>query len=295
RQLFAMRQASPNIWRLVDNQEPLAEAALATAVPNLRLITAPEIAHDSDQATILRRIRFIRALRYIDAEYVLLDFGPRTDLRELSYFLTADLNLVVSTPEPTAMENLAKFIKSVVKQKLQLAVESLSRGGGMGEWGTDEKATLLQQTVSYLHRHGIPAEELMRRVAGSFSLRVLFNQVTDDKYRKDMNLLNSYLSHEVGVSAEIAGAIPFDPAIRAAIRANRLFALDPATPVMRRMDEIVHSLCEIRNTEPAAYQPRETRAREIDSSQLLCGAWCPAWGECNFQNPGDLCPVKNMN
>ena len=135
----------------------------------------------------------------------------------------------------------------------------------------------------------------MRRVAGSFSLRVLFNQVTDDKYRKDMNLLNSYLSHEVGVSAEIAGAIPFDPAIRAAIRANRLFALDPATPVMRRMDEIVHSLCEIRNTEPAAYQPRETRAREIDSSQLLCGAWCPAWGECNFQNPGDLCPVKNMN
>jgi len=183
----------------------------------------------------------------------------------------------------------------VVKQKLQLAVESLSRGGGMGEWGTDEKATLLQQTVSYLHRHGIPAEELMRRVAGSFSLRVLFNQVTDDKYRKDMNLLNSYLSHEVGVSAEIAGAIPFDPAIRAAIRANRLFALDPATPVMRRMDEIVHSLCEIRNTEPAAYQPRETRAREIDSSQLLCGAWCPAWGECNFQNPGDLCPVKNMN
>jgi flagellar biosynthesis protein FlhG len=295
RQLFAMRQASPNIWRLVDNQEPLAEAALATAVPNLRLITAPEIAHDSDQATILRRIRFIRALRYIDAEYVLLDFGPRTDLRELSYFLTADLNLVVSTPEPTAMENLAKFIKSVVKQKLQLAVESLSRGGGMGEWGTDEKATLLQQTVSYLHRHGIPAEELMRRVAGSFSLRVLFNQVTDDKYRKDMNLLNSYLSHEVGVSAEIAGAIPFDPAIRAAIRANRLFALDPATPVMRRMDEIVHSLCEIRNTEPAAYQPREMRAREIDSSQLLCGAWCPAWGECNFQNPGDLCPVKNMN
>jgi flagellar biosynthesis protein FlhG len=295
RQLFALRQASANIWRLVDQQESLAPAAMATAVPNLRLITAPETAHDADKATILRRIRFIQALRHIDAEYVLLDFGPRTDLRELNYFSTADLNLIVSTAEPTALENLAKFIKSVVKQKLQLAIESLTYDRGSMSLGYDENGSLVEQAINILRQHGIPAEEMMRRIAGSFSLRVLFNQVTDERFRKDMNLLNSYLAHETGVGAEIGGAVPFDPAIRAAIRANKLFALDPASPVMRRMDEIVRSLCQIKNQEPAQYELKQVQARELDGTALICGTWCPAWGECNFQNPGDVCPVKNMN
>lgn len=295
RQLFGLRQASPNLWRLVDTQQPLSAAALPTPVANLRLITAPETAHDADQATILRRIRFIRALRALDAEYVLLDFGPRTDLRELSYFSTADLNLVVSTAEPTAMENLAKFVKSVAKQKLQLAVESLSPGGSALSSGEQEERPLVELAADHFARLGIPAGEMMRRVAGSFTLRVLFNQVSDEQYRKEMHLLNSYLDHEVGVRAEIGGALPFDPVIRSAIRANRLFALDPATPVMRRVDEIIHALCQVKNQMPARYELKRTTAREIDGSALICGTWCPAWGECNFQNPGDVCPVKNMS
>ncbi|HOT96148.1 MAG TPA: P-loop NTPase [bacterium] len=295
RQLFALRQASPNIWRLVDGQQALSEAALPTSVPNLRLITAPETAHDADQATILRRIRFIRALRSLDAEYVLLDFGPRTDLRELSYFSTADLNLVVSTAEPTALENLAKFVKSVAKQKLQLAVESLSPSRSALQSGEREETPLVEMAAARFKQLGISADEMMRRVAGSFSLRVLFNQVTDDHYRKEMHLLNTYLAHEVGVRAEISGAVSFDPVIRAAIRANRLFALDPTTPVMRRIDEIIHGLCQVKNQPPARYELKRTTAREIDGSALICGTWCPAWGECNFQNPGDVCPVKNMS
>jgi flagellar biosynthesis protein FlhG len=295
RQLFDLRQASPNIWRLVDSQQSLSKASLATQVPNLRLITAPELAHNADDANILRRIRFIRALRYLDAEYVLLDFGPRTDLRELTYFLAADLNLVVSTAEPTAMENLAKFIKAVIKQKLQLAVDSLSSGSSTRMFTGDDETPLVQQAMSHLRQVQIPAEEMMRRVTGSFSLRVLFNQVSDDHYRKDMGLLNSYLAHEVGLGAEIGGALPFDPAIRAAVRANKLFALDPAAPVMRKMDEIIHSLCQIKNQEPASYKLKQTPARSIDASALICGTWCPAWGDCNFQNPGNVCPVKNMN
>ncbi len=295
RQLFDLRQASANIWRLVDDEQSLAPAALPTFVPNLRLITAPEIAHDAEGATILRRIRFVRSLRRLDAEYVLLDFGPRTDLRELNYFLTADLNLVVSTAEPTAMENLAKFIKSIVKQKLQLAVESLSAGNGSLMFSADEEMPIVQQAMNQLRGLGVPAEEMMRRIAGSFSMRVLFNQVSDEHYRKDMGLLNAYLGREVGLGAEIGGAMPFDPAIRAAVRANKLFALDPASPAMRRMDEIVRTLCQIKNQEPAAYEFKETPARQIDASALICGSWCPAWGDCNFQNPGKVCPIKNMN
>ncbi|HNW58552.1 MAG TPA: P-loop NTPase [bacterium] len=295
RQLFALRQASPNIWRLVDEHHSLAPAALPTSVPNLRLITAPETAHDADQATILRRIQFIRALRHLDAEYVLLDFGPRTDLRELNYFSTADLNLVVSTAEPTALENLAKFVKAMAKQKLQLALDSLSASGSAEPFDDADTATLVEQAAARIEALGIPAAELMRRISGSFTLRVLFNQVTDDHYRKDMNLLNSYLAHEVGLGAEIGGAIPFDPAIRAAIRANRLFALDPATPVMRHMDAIIHTLSQIKNHAPEQYEFKPAPARDIDGSALICGTWCAAWGECNFQNPGDVCPVKNLN
>lgn len=296
RQLFGMRNSSPNIWDLVDQGDSLAKAALPTSVENIRLITAPEYGHDAEEATILRRINFVRALRKLDAEYVLLDFGPRTDLRELGYFLTSDLNLVVTSPEPTALENLSKFIKTIVKQKLQLAVDSLCQRGQNEPFVQNEQTPLLHQAIVHMQALDLPAEELMRRIVGSFNLRIIFNQVTDQTYLKDMKLLNLHLEQQVGFQLMLAGAIPFDMALRQAVRSNSLIQLSPASSMTcHHVAKMCDDLLDCKNRVPAAFELKQVRVAQIDAATLICGNWCPAWGECNFQNPGNVCPVKNMN
>ena len=294
RQLFSLRRSSPDIWTLLAENQPIRTAALATSVPNLRLITAPEQMHHADRVNILHHIRFISALRHLDADYVLLDFGPRTDLHELGYFHTADLNLIVSTAEPTAMENLSRFIKTVLKHKWLLVLNSLNAAGSDRFDEVEGSTPLIQQMMDHFIKMQIPAEEMMRRVMGSFSLRVLFNQVRDAHFQPQMKLLNAYLQHEIGLAVEIAGVVPYDAAIHTAIRVNRLFSLAADLPIMQRIDHLVHDLCRIKNQQLLAYQRAEA-AVVRDDSALMCGVWCSAWGDCNFQDPGHICLVKNLN
>lgn len=295
RQLFGLQKASPNIWRLIDKKAPLSAAALATPVRNLRIITAPEFTHDATDATVVRRIAFVSALRHLDADYVLLDFGPRVDHRELGYFLASDLNIVASTSEPTSMENLSRFIKSILLQQLQLACDGLGgRGLSLGEVMVEGRP-MVEQALELMRENNFPAEEMMRRVMGSLSLRVLFNQVQSDDYRKQMRLLNKHLTRETGLGVEIAGALPYDPVIRAALRANKLFALDPDSAVMRQMAEITHRLRLARREEPGHFALKGVAAHDVDPGLLFCGTWCQDWSICNFRSPGQVCPVKNLN
>ena len=29
-------------------------------------------------------------------------------------------------------------------------------------------------------------------------------------------------------------------------------------------------------------------------NHLICGVWCPAWGDCEFITPGNICIVKEL-
>ncbi|GEM_PF-583146 len=296
RQIFGMRESSPNLWPLVDNGEGLYKAALPTQVENIRLITAPEYGHNAEESTILRRINFVRALRKLDAEYVLLDFGPRTDTRELAYFLTSDLNLVVTSPEPMALENLSKFIKNIVKQKLQLAIDSLSQTGSGESFVQNADTPLIHQALQHMRHLDLPAEELMRRIVGSFNLRIIFNQISDGDFLKDMKLLNLHLEREVGFQLLLAGAIPFDRGIRQAVRTNALTHLTPAAnATCQRIQQICEQLIDSHNRIPHLFELKPLRTAPVDASTFICGTWCTSWGVCNFQAPGNVCPVRNIN
>ena len=95
-----------------------------TPIENLRLIAATRPNLANPQPNHARRVRFIRALRGISADFVLLDLGAGTDAAVMDYFMVCDDGIVVVAPEPTSVENAYAFMRAAFYRRLRLSMIS---------------------------------------------------------------------------------------------------------------------------------------------------------------------------
>jgi flagellar biosynthesis protein FlhG len=90
----------------------IGDVLVKTPVENLWLgagvvkdLAAPNFKHSQKQ-------RMIRSLKHLDFDAVLLDLGAGTSYNVLDFFAAADCGILVTLPEPTAVENCYRFLKS---------------------------------------------------------------------------------------------------------------------------------------------------------------------------------------
>ena len=109
---------------MANREEDLRKLALETPIPNLRLVAGTHGHLSGAQPDEVRRVRLIRALRQLDADWVILDLGPGLQSATLDYFLVADAGLLVLNPEPGSVENAYAFLRAAFYRRLRQAVVS---------------------------------------------------------------------------------------------------------------------------------------------------------------------------
>jgi len=68
-----------------------------------------------------QKLRLLQHLRRLDADLVLLDLGAGTSFNTIDFFIHADESLAVALPEPGAIENLYRFLKTAFYRSLKRA------------------------------------------------------------------------------------------------------------------------------------------------------------------------------
>ncbi len=90
-----------------------------TPIPGLRLL--PQ-GYDFGKSTPLRpgrKPRWASKLRQQDVDYVLLDLGTGTTPSSLDLFLGADLGLLVTAPDPPAVEGAYRFCRALFQRRMR--------------------------------------------------------------------------------------------------------------------------------------------------------------------------------
>ena len=67
----------------------------------------------------MKKMRLIKAIGNIDADYIILDLGGDMSLNSLDFFLQADYGIVVTTPESASYMSSYHFIKEALYRKLR--------------------------------------------------------------------------------------------------------------------------------------------------------------------------------
>ena len=100
----------------------LEEAAIETPVPGLRLILGALGEVSAAQTTATQRGQLMEAIRKLKADVVILDLAAGMNRSTIDFFVQADEHLLVTTPEPTAIENAYGFLRAALHRRMSLAM-----------------------------------------------------------------------------------------------------------------------------------------------------------------------------
>jgi flagellar biosynthesis protein FlhG len=209
---------------VAQREDDLGKLLVDTPVSGLQLIAGTQANLGDAQPNHLRRVRLMRALRRLDADFVLVDLGAGTHSSVLDYFLVGGEGLIVLQPEPTSVENAYSFLRAAFYRRLRLAMvghgvrklvtEAMDQGN---ERGMRTPLDLLREVESLDPQEGGRFVETMR----SFRPRLVVNGVRTAEDVKLGFAVVSVCRKYFGIEAEYLGYVNNDEAARRSIAARQ--------------------------------------------------------------------------
>src|SRR5512145_1851571 len=195
-----------------------------TPIANLRILAATHGNLGMSQPGQAERVRLMRQLRELDADFVLLDLGAGTHPAVIDYFMIGEAGIVVITPEPTSIENAYAFLRAAFYRRLQLAMLS-HRVRDVVALAMDERnergirtpLDLLREVRAIDPAEGARFLETMR----AFRPRLVVNEVRTAEDVKLGFSVRSVCRKFFGIELEYLGYVNHDEAARRSVRSRR--------------------------------------------------------------------------
>jgi len=122
--LLGIKPSHPDLGDFLTGAVPSLEgAAVETPYRKLRLVKGSENILFIANVAHYRKLRLLRQIRQLQAPNVILDLGTGSSFNTLDFFLSANPGVVVTTPEPTSIENTYLFLKSCIMRVLKLYMD----------------------------------------------------------------------------------------------------------------------------------------------------------------------------
>jgi flagellar biosynthesis protein FlhG len=206
----------------------LDKVAIETPVPGLRLILGALGHTGKAETTAEQRTQLLRAVRKLPADLVIFDLAAGTDRSTIDFFLEADEGFLVTTPEPTAIENAYAFLRAAFYRQLaQELADSPARDvirvamDQRNERGIRTPADLLHE-IDRID----PAEgQRFRRLIERFHPHLVVNQVRDTEEVKMGFSIRSVCKKYFGIDVDYAGYICFDDNVWRSVKERRPLVL----------------------------------------------------------------------
>ncbi|MFH1223743.1 MAG: P-loop NTPase [Pseudomonadota bacterium] len=201
--------------------DSLDKLVVETPIKNLGLISGAQDVLDIANIKYTQKQRFLSKLSSLTADHVILDLGAGTGFNILDFFLASELGIITLVPEPTSIENVYRFIKSVFYRKLRMLettmnikqmVESIMNQRVQN--GINTPADLLAKIKDM---DAVAGEKVALEMA-SLSPKLIINMV---RSQTDIELgyaVSSVCRKYFGIETELLGYIEYDNSVWQSVR-----------------------------------------------------------------------------
>lgn len=159
--------------------------------------------------------RLLRSLAAIDTDVLLIDVGAGTSFHALDFFMYSDIQLCVTSPEPTAIMDFYTFLQLATIRK---ALGSFLAQGEVGTMLRENSFDSLQQLFETAEAISPGAKQIAQLALHTFNPLLIVNKVgagTKINLLKLRKLAQKYL----GIYLPDLGEIPYDEQVGASLKA----------------------------------------------------------------------------
>jgi len=217
-----------------------------TGIPNLKLISGAKDMIGMANLTYGQKVKILNNIRKLNYEYILIDLGPGTSFNILDFFLISHSGILITSPEPTSIENTYRFMKSLLFRYLrnevsQKVVRSLiDKGVRQREGHTFETVFDLLDVIERLEpRLGTTIEKYL----SDLDIKLIVNQARTTRDRMIAKNLALAAKKYFGIPIDFLGSVSYDSSIREGLlQREPLTAYYPYSKAFEELIEITQKI-----------------------------------------------------
>lgn len=291
-------------------RETLHDIVVDTPIENLKLISGACGTLGIANPKYSQKQKLIRDLRNLPGDYVIMDLGAGSSLNVIDFFLAVDEGIIVTTPEPMALQESFDFIKLCLIRKLQQAFknepEILST---LAIDGLNNLTQFTKPIADLLEDARTSSSEIADRIeqeVDSFRPRLILNMVMEPDEIKEGMSMKTAAADLLAIDLDYVGYLEFDESLRQSIKDLRPFIMhNPRSVASRSIAKIItikflkqnrleSAIKNWRMRRTIQSQSRENPQESEKSSDTICSHNCFYWDDCEFQNGGLPCRIRHL-
>jgi len=272
---------------------------------NLRILIGTGDLLEISNLRYHQRMRFIRHLMDIDADFVILDLGAGSSYNVLDFFLTADIGLVLVNPDILSILDSYNFVKKAFYRKIMQTfkvhkgVLELIKDSAHAE--QHKSPSVIEDLVNKVTQLDAPTGEKMRKFLRKFRPTLLINGI-DNSEDETKSLAVMIAAQELlSIDMDYFGAVHKDDEnIPKSIEAQTPFIrCCPESQASKDLVTIINkkllNLGKFKSMREKRKMSKIVKQKEqMEESHIVCSVECPYWEVCELKNGGYPCIVRRL-
>ncbi|MFQ5604579.1 MAG: P-loop NTPase [bacterium] len=291
-------------------KDSLSEIVLETPVDNLQLISGACGTLGLANPKYFQKQRFIRELKTLQADYLLLDLGAGASYNVIDFFLLADEKFLVITPEPTSLHEAFGFVKICLMREITrrlkkhpkalevIANEQINRPGKIQR----KVSELLQQ----IRKCDEQAFTIFMQFLETFQPKLILNSVKEKADTKEALALQVAMLELLSVNSLYLGHIAYDDKVGLSVKKLKPFLLNaPGSKAAQDLHSIIREhilgktgIKEIiekrRWRKQVNHYSEDYPENDLIQESVICSVNCFYWDDCEYADGGNVCKVRHL-
>lgn len=204
----------------------LAQAQVPTAVKGLTVIPGSGAVVGAANVNHGQKQRLMNEIRRLDADVVVIDVGAGVSYNVLDLFEVADVRLVVTTPQLTAIQNAYAFLKGAVHRALRETAKDFGAvelfDAEISGKDTDRVGTWVGHTKRMLPALADAFDAQLER----FGVRLIGNQIFSPNEAKVLGCVSKMAEDFLRLRAPVLGTFKASRALHDSVSRRRPYLMD---------------------------------------------------------------------
>ena len=217
-----------------------------TGINNLKLISGAKDMIGIANISYGQKVKLLTNIKKLNYRYILLDLGPGTYFNILDFFLISNCGILITTPEPTSIENTYRFTKGLLFRYLRTIVRKKEvrylidngiwqRNGHKFESFFD----LLEAIETIEPRLG----DIIESYLLDLNIKLIVNQVRTSKDRDIGKKMAIAATKSFGIPIDFLGNVSHDSKVsKGVLQKKPLMAYLPHSKAFKEITEITQKI-----------------------------------------------------
>ena len=224
----------------------ISDVITKTGINNLKLISGAKDMIGIANLSYGQKVRILNNIKKLNYRYILIDLGPGTSFNILDFFLISHCGILITSPEPTSIENTYRFAKGLLFRYLRKIISDkvvrslIDNGVRQGNGHKFESVFDLLEAIEKIEpRLG----DTIASYLSTLNIKLIVNQVQTSKDRAIGQKMAIAAKKYFGIPIDFLGNVSHDNTVsKGLLQKKPLMAYLPHSKTFKELTEITQKI-----------------------------------------------------